>query len=76
MQEDQVMSNPKFEADTMFCSNQQCALHVRPGMPGIRESGNWALLANGLWIGRGIYNGRMRCDACGLEQPPVTRSAA
>ena len=48
-----------------FCSNPTCRLHVRAGDPGVKGAGNWAELAEGLIIGRGIYQGAYLCDPCG-----------
>lgn len=48
-----------------FCSNPDCLLHVRAGDPGVVGSGNWAQLAEGTLIGRGIYHGLYLCDVCG-----------
>lgn len=56
---------PTFEDETIFCSNPRCLLHIRCNTAGVVGRGNWAVLPGGLVIGRGIYDGRMLCDACG-----------
>ena len=53
------------EQDEPFCSNPDCILHVRSGDAGVRGCGNWAALADGTIIGRGIYHGLYLCDPCG-----------
>ena len=53
------------EWDDPFCSNPDCVLHIRSGDAGIIGSGNWAELADGTIIGRGIYYGLYLCDSCG-----------
>ena len=75
------------ESGYAFCSNPACQLHVRAGDPGVEGAGNWAQLANGLIIGRGIYQGAYFCDSCGralmsgavnleiAEPPPKPRQA-
>ena len=52
-----------------FCSNPTClcGLHVRMGDPRVRGSGNWAELASGILIGRGIVDGVYLCDGCTRE---------
>ena len=51
--------------DEPFCSNPDCILHVRSGDAGVIGWGNWAELANGTIMGRGIYHGVYLCDPCG-----------
>jgi hypothetical protein len=53
------------ERDDPFCSNPDCILHIRSGDAGVIGSGNWAELADGTIIGRGIYYGLYLCDSCG-----------
>lgn len=53
------------ESGNVFCNNPACDLHVRAGDPGVRGFGNWAVLASGLTIGRGLYHGVYLCDRCG-----------
>lgn len=50
-----------------FCSNLRCplGLHVRAGDRGVHGDGNWARLAGGIMVGRGIYQGAYLCDKCG-----------
>ena len=48
-----------------FCNNPQCNLHVWAGDPGVQGAGNWAVLANGLIVGRGPYGGVFLCDRYG-----------
>ena len=55
----------RLEADLPFCSNPDCILHVHAGDPGVIGIGNWAKLADGTLIGRGIYYGLYLCDPCG-----------
>lgn len=57
------MSGPA--RDEPFCSNLDCILHVRSGDAGVIGWGNWAELADGTIIGRGIYDGIYLCDPCG-----------
>lgn len=57
-----------FEHDQYFCTNPQCALHVRAGDEGVQGAGNWAQLDNGCIIGRGRYGSRMLCDLCGKQE--------
>ena len=59
---------PASEQDCPFCANPRCELHVRAGDPGVHGVGNWALLPDGRWIGRGIYRGLLLCDPCGQER--------
>jgi hypothetical protein len=54
----------RFEFDLPFCSNPDCELHVRAGMPGIVGGGNWAILPGGRVVGRATYCGVFLCDAC------------
>lgn len=49
----------------LFCSNPKCELHRHSGAPGVIGTGNWALLADGRIIGRGIYGNVVLCDVCG-----------
>lgn len=49
----------------LFCNNPLCDLYVRTGDPGVQGAGNWANLANGLIVGRGLYGGVFLCDRCG-----------
>jgi hypothetical protein len=60
-----------FEHDYPFCSNPDCILYVRSGDPCVIGSGNWAELADGTTVGRGIYNGLYLCDLCGRDWRPV-----
>jgi hypothetical protein len=53
------------ELSEPFCCNPDCILYVRPGDPEVIGSGNWAQLADGTIIGRGIYHGLYLCDSCG-----------
>lgn len=48
----------------LFCSNAKCELHRRVGAPGVMRSGNWAVLADGRIIGRGIYGNVFAPEAC------------
>lgn len=48
-----------------FCENPACVLHVRPGDPGVRGSGDWAVRPDGIRTSRSLYGGRMLCDLCG-----------
>ncbi len=59
------------EQDDPFCSNPDCILYVRSGDAGVIGSGNWAELADGTIIGRGIYYGLYLCDSCGQTWRPV-----
>jgi hypothetical protein len=54
----------EFELDSIFCSNPDCELHVRAGMPGVAGRGSWAQLQDGRIIGRQIYCGVFLCDGC------------
>ena len=48
-----------------FCGNPVCALHVRAGDPGVRGSGEWATLGNGITVTRSVCSdGTMICDLC------------
>ena len=40
------------EYDSIFCANTGCVLHVRPGDPNVRGSGNWAEFQDGTIVGR------------------------
>jgi hypothetical protein len=55
--------NPGFA----FCGNSRCplGLHVRAGDRNVNGDGNWARLADGIMMGRGVYQGVYLCDACG-----------
>jgi hypothetical protein len=53
------------ESGNLFCNNPTCDLHVRAGDSNVRGFGNWAVLANGLTVGRGLYDGVFLCDRCG-----------
>jgi hypothetical protein len=61
-----------FELDTLFCSNPDCELHVRAGMPGVIGRGNWAQLCDGRVVGRSIYCGVFLCDGCLHEWQAVS----
>jgi len=50
-----------------FCANPDCVLYVRAGDPGVIGSGNWAELADGRIVGRGLHNGVYLCDGCARE---------
>lgn len=52
------------EYDSMFCANTGCVLHVRPGDPNVRGSGNWAEFPDGTIIGRRRVESTMLCDRC------------
>ena len=52
------------EYDSIFCANAGCVLHVRPGDPNVRGSGNWAEFADGTIIGRRRVESTMLCDRC------------
>lgn len=54
----------RFELDSPFCSNPDCELHVRAGMPGVIGRGSWAQLKDGRIIGRNTYCGVFLCDRC------------
>lgn len=49
----------------LFCSNAKCELHRQAGTAGVMGTGNWAVLADGRIIGRGIYGTVVLCDVCG-----------
>jgi hypothetical protein len=55
----------RLETGNPFCNNPLCDLHVRAGDPGVCGFGNWAVLENGLTVGRGLYGGVFLCDRCG-----------
>jgi hypothetical protein len=55
-----------------FCINPNCELCVQPGDPRVRGSGNWAVLGNGLTVGRGLYGGVYLCDWCGRRSMILT----
>lgn len=57
-----------FDGGQPFCGNPYYGQHVRAGDPGVRGSGNWAILPNGVVIRRGIYEGQYLCDVCGRER--------
>jgi hypothetical protein len=52
------------EYDSIFCANTGCVLHVRPGDPNVRGSGNWAQFEDGTIIGRRRVESTMLCDRC------------
>lgn len=53
-----------FENMQVFCDNPRCLLHLAPDAPNVRESGNWALLPSGLFVGRQPVGTQMLCDFC------------
>ena len=55
------------EYDSIFCANTGCVLHVRPGDPNVRGSGNWAQFEDGTIIGRRRVESTMLCDRCGAR---------
>jgi hypothetical protein len=61
-----------FELDSLFCSNPDCVLHVRSGMPRVLGRGNWAQLGDGRIVGRTTYCGFFLCDFCLREWQVVS----
>ncbi len=55
------------EYDSIFCANAGCVLHVRPGDPNVRGSGNWARFTDGRIVGRRRVESTMLCDLCAVR---------
>jgi len=57
----------EFECGELFCGNPACkvGLHVHVGTPGVDGAGNWAVLPEGIVVGRGRYGEVYICDLCG-----------
>jgi hypothetical protein len=56
------------ESGNYFCNNVHCVLHVQPGDPGVHGSGNWAIFADGITVGRGLFRDVYLCDRCGRRE--------
>lgn len=52
----------------MFCATLTCALHLSSNDARIRGQGEWALLPNGLIVGRTAVNGQRYCDICARDR--------
>jgi hypothetical protein len=74
--EDVLLADTAVDAGALFCSNPDCALHVRVSDLRAASAGNWVSLADGRIFGRGRFRGRMFCDACGTERGPVRLAPA
>ena len=59
------------ELGAYFCSNPDCALHLRAGDPGVVGEGDWIVLADGRTYGRSRRDDGVYCDACGTGRGPV-----
>lgn len=69
--EDVLSVHNELERGAPFCSNPSCDLHVRLTDLQIENGGNWVSLPDGRVFGRGRYDTRMLCDACGTRRGPV-----
>lgn len=69
--EDVLSSHNELERGAPFCSNPSCDLHVRLVDLQVEGGGNWVSLPDGRVFGRGRYESRMLCDACGTRRGPV-----
>lgn len=69
--EDVWFVHNELERGAPFCANPSCDLHVRLSDLQLASGGNWVSLPDGRMFGRGRYNGRILCDACGTRRGPV-----
>jgi len=69
--EDALICDNGLDLSAPFCSNPQCALHVKLSELQRTGGGNWVALADGRVFGRGRFAGHMYCDACGTARGPV-----
>ena len=69
--EDELSAHNELERGAPFCSNPSCDLHVRLVDLQVEGGGNWVSLPDGRVFGRGRYESRMLCDACGTRRGPV-----
>jgi hypothetical protein len=73
--EDVLLADAALDDGAPFCSNPDCALHVRMSDLKVTSAGNWVSLCDGRIFGRGRFHGRMFCDACGTRRGPVRLKA-
>ena len=74
--EDVLSAHNELERGAPFCSNPCCDLHVRLLDLQVEGGGNWVSLPDGRVFGRGRYESRMLCDACGTRRGPVRLAVA
>ena len=55
---------PRPRPSVYFCSNVDCAFHVRADDPRVKGFGDWAVLENGLTVSHRWIDGHLLCDLC------------